>query len=88
MPALTQKQAIKEYKALEQWVLDNSGVEATDLYYTKRDVFVAQLSAFIRQRGNMAALSGAQMLGLCSMVSIYRPMEPFAFLIQCAKEVE
>lgn len=88
MPALTQKQAIKEYKALERWVLDNSGVDATDLYYTKREVFVAQLAAFIRQRGNMSALSGAQMLGLCSMVSTYRPMEPFVFLIYCAKEIE
>jgi len=53
-------------------------------YYDVRKVFTHDLNVFINQL-DWSGLSGKEMLSLCSLVSVYRPMAPHSFLSRCSQ---
>ena len=59
----------------------------SDFYYKEMERFNQLLRDFIRNT-DFSTLSGKKVLKLCSLVSTYRPIEPFSFLIRCAQLIE
>lgn len=54
----------------------------TSDYYTIQESLNDDLRAFIRM--NFTYLNTRQLLKLCAMVSAYRPVQPFSFLVSCS----
>lgn len=59
----------------------------SDFYFKERERFNHLLKEYIRST-DFSTLSGKKVLKICSLVSTYRPMEPFSFLIRCAQLIE
>lgn len=57
----------------------------TDDYYELESELKQDLRLFLRM--NFSCLNSRQLLTLCAMVSAYRPVEPFSFLITCSNLV-
>lgn len=69
-----------ERKLREGYNLDH------DKYWKDREVFVKDLGDYIRNT-DFSSFSGKKVLQICSLVSSYRPMEPFSFLLRCSQLV-
>ncbi len=78
----------KQFKAIcklesELNVLSNNDtLKGDDVYYTKREVLQKELKAFIRT--DFRVLNAKELLKLCTLVSKFRPVEPFSFLVTCS----
>jgi hypothetical protein len=72
-----------------QAMIDNhiaDTTEGSNQYYSKVEVLRAVTKRFLRE--DFAVLSSHQLLQLCSIVSKYRPVEPFSFLTTCSMLLE
>lgn len=55
-------------------------------YYQAQEKFTSNLRIFIR--ADFSSLSSRQLLKLCSLISAYRPVEPFSFLVTCSNLID
>jgi hypothetical protein len=53
-----------------------------DEYYQRQEKLNLQLKWFVRH--NLTFLTATQLLQLCTLVSKFRPVEPFSFLVSCS----
>ncbi len=69
----------KDFKALTKQVAKLNALSGSNEYYVQRDVLVDMLIQFLRTE--FTQLNKPNFLKLCDMVSTYRPVQPFSFLV-------
>lgn len=68
-----------EFAGLARQLAKLKKMEQNEKYWAERENFVENLKAYLKEE--FTELPKSKFLTLCDMVSTYRPVQPFSFLV-------
>lgn len=77
----TQEEIKKEFNSILKEAREIQKITGKE-YYPRQEDFTKRLKVFIRW--DFSQLTATQLLQLCTLVSKFRPVEPFSFLVSCS----